>query len=97
MSRRGWVIGLQSRVESLAPYNIMLPAYPVIMEWISTFYERGLQGRAAGVIGLISRTFTVALASATVAFISGPTPYFAFSASISVTAILVALLLPSGR
>jgi len=27
---------------------VMLPAYPVIMEWISTFYEKEVQGEAAG-------------------------------------------------
>jgi len=76
---------------------VMLPGYPIIMEWISTFYERDLQGKAAGIIGLISRVFTVVLASAAVAFLSGPTHYFAFLASLSAVAVLVALLLPSDR
>ena len=86
-------------VQTLIPIAglVMLPAYPVIMEWISTFYEKDLQGKATGVIGLISRVFTVALASAAVAFLSGPTHYFAFLASLSAVAILVALLLPSDR
>ncbi len=86
-------------VQTLIPLAglVMLPAYPVIMEWISTFYEKGIQGKAAGVIGLVSRVFTVALASAAVAFLSGPTPYFAFLAALSAIAIAVAALLPGGR
>ncbi len=76
---------------------VMLPAYPVIMEWISTFYERDIQGRATGVLGLISRIFTVVLASIAVVFLSGPAPYFAFLASLSAIAIIVAILLPGNR
>ena len=76
---------------------LMLPAYPVIMEWVSRFHEERVQGSAAGFIGLISRVFTVFLASLAAAFIGGPTQYFLFLAALSATAILVALLLPSDR
>lgn len=86
-------------VQTLIPLAglVMLPAYPVIMEWISTFYRREVQGSAVGLLGLVSRVFTVTLASAATAFLSGPKPYFAFLASLSAAAILVALLLPGDR
>lgn len=45
----------------------------------------------------MGRVFTVALASAAVAFLSGPTPYSAFLAALSAIAIAVAALLPHGR
>ena len=76
---------------------VMLPAYPVIMEWISTFYEKSLHGGASGFIGLVSRVFTVALATAAVAFIGRPSSYFAFLAMLSLAALATALMLPGDR
>ena len=76
---------------------LMLPAYPVIMEWVSRFHEARVQGSAAGFIGLVSRVFTVVLASLAAAFIGGPTQYFLFLAALSTAAIIVALLLPGDR
>lgn len=76
---------------------LMLPAYPIIMEWITTFHPREVHGSASGFIGLVSRIFTVALASLAVYFVSGPSRYFTFLATLSVAAFAVAMLLPGDR
>ncbi len=73
---------------------LMLPAYPLIMEWISRFYPKDLHGSASGFIGFVSRIFTVALASAAVFFIESPRSYFAFLAALTVIAFIIAQLLP---
>lgn len=73
---------------------LMLPAYPIIMEWISTFYPGRIHGGASGFIGFVSRIFTVALASAAVLFIGSPETYFGFLSTLILAAFLVSLLLP---
>ena len=73
---------------------IMLPAYPIIMEWISTYYPKTIHGASSGFIGFISRIFTVTLATAAVAFTSSTTAYFTFLAAASTAALATALLLP---
>ncbi|BAA81281.2 putative MFS transporter [Aeropyrum pernix K1] len=86
-------------VQTLIPLAglVMLPAYPVIMEWISTYYDKRLQGKAAGAIGFVSRILTVSLASAATLFLSSPSAYFTFLAVLSTIAFAIALLLPSDR
>lgn len=76
---------------------IMLPAYPLIMEWISTFHEKEVQGRATGFIGLVSRLFTVVLAAAATFFIESPAEYFAYLTLLGVAAAIIAFKLPGGR
>lgn len=73
---------------------LMLPAYPVIMEWVSRFYPGEVHGSASGLIGLSSRILTVALASMAVLFIDSPRSYFLFLALLSACALGVSLLLP---
>ena len=73
---------------------LMLPAYPVIMEWVSRFYPGEVHGSASGLIGLSSRVLTVALASVAVLFIDSPRSYFLFLALLSACALGVSLLLP---
>ncbi|MCE4604065.1 MAG: MFS transporter [Aeropyrum sp.] len=72
---------------------VMLPAYPIIMEWISTFYPKEIHGAASGFIGFVSRIFTVVLASIAVVFIDSPTSYFAFLSTLSALALLTAMML----
>ena len=76
---------------------LMLPAYPIIMEWISTFYPKRIHGSASGFIGFVSRIFTVALAMVAVVFIGSPHSYFAFLASLTMIALIVSLLLPRDK
>lgn len=76
---------------------LMLPAYPIIMEWISTFYPKRIHGSASGFIGFVSRIFTVALAVVAVVFIGSPYSYFAFLASLTMIALIVSLMLPSDK
>ncbi len=73
---------------------VMLPAYPVVMEWISTFHPKEIHGGASGFIGLVSRLFTVTLASAAVLFTGSPGSYFAFLALLALAAVAIALMLP---
>ncbi|MCE4601305.1 MAG: MFS transporter [Desulfurococcales archaeon] len=76
---------------------LMLPAYPIIMEWISTFYPRKVHGSASGFIGFVSRIFTVILASVAVFFIESPRSYFSFLGTLAIVAFIVALLLPGDK
>ncbi len=76
---------------------LMLPAYPIIMEWISTFYPREIHGSSSGFIGFVSRIFTVVLASVAVAFIGSPRNYFSFLAVLTLGALIFALMLPGEK
>ncbi len=76
---------------------LMLPAYPIIMEWISTYYPTALHGGASGFIGLVSRLYTVTLASAAVVFTGSPRSYFTFLALLALAALLVSLKLPGDK
>ncbi len=76
---------------------VMLPAYPIIMEWISTYYPKDIHGASSGFIGFISRIFTVTLATAAVAFTHSTASYFGFLALASGAALAVSLLLPPDK
>ncbi|MEB3780397.1 MAG: MFS transporter [Desulfurococcales archaeon] len=76
---------------------LMLPAYPIIMEWIATYHDPRLHGSATGFIGLTSRILTVVLASSAVALLESPVSYFTFLAVLSLLAFIIALLLPVNR
>jgi major facilitator 4 family protein len=76
---------------------LMLPAYPIIMEWVSRFHDPRAQGSAAGFIGLVSRVLTVTLASAAALFTGSPETYFLYLAALSAAGLAISLLLPSGR
>lgn len=73
---------------------LMLPAYPIIMEWISRFYPEDVHGSASGLVGLASRVLTVALAGVATLFIDSPLMYFAFLALLAGAALVLGLLLP---
>ncbi len=88
-------IGVLSLIPLLGLF--MLPAYPIIMEWITTFHPKEVHGSASGLIGLVSRIFTVTLAAVAVYFIVSATRYFIFLSVLSIVAFLVALLLPGDR
>lgn len=92
--RTSW-LGVMTLIPALG--LIMLPAYPIIMEWISTFYPVRIHGSSSGFIGFVSRIFTVTLATVSIFFIGSPTSYFAFLASLAAAALMAAVLLPSDR
>ena len=73
---------------------VMLPAYPIIMEWISTYYPREIHGGSSGFIGFVSRIFTVLLATVAAVFTYSPRAYFLFLTTVTIAALVIALLLP---
>ena len=76
---------------------VMLPAYPMIMEWISIFYPKEIHGGAPGFIGLVSRLFTVILASIAIFFTGSPRSYFTFLAILALAAAVIAFILPRSK
>lgn len=73
---------------------LMLPAYPIIMDWIGKFHEKEVHGSAAGFVGLVSRAISVALMFLATAFIYSARVYFAFLTAVILIALIFALLLP---
>ncbi len=73
---------------------LMLPAYPVIMDWIGRFHEKEVHGSAAGFVGLVSRAISVALMFLATFFIYSAKVYFAFLTAVILLAMLFAFMLP---
>jgi len=73
---------------------LMLPAYPIIMDWIGKFHEKEVHGSATGFVGLISRAISVALMLAATSFISNARVYLAFLTAIVLVALMFAMILP---
>ena len=76
---------------------IMLPAYPIIMEWISKFYAKSRQGVASGFMAFISRIFSVVFTLSAIVVIATVTYYFVFLAMLILVAALFTFLLPKDR
>jgi hypothetical protein len=72
----------------------MLPAYPIIMDWIGKFHEKEVHGSATGFVGLISRAISVALMLAATSFIFNARVYLAFLTAIVLVALMFAMILP---
>ncbi len=73
---------------------LMLPAYPIIMDWIGRFHEKEVHGSAAGFVGLVSRAISVTLMFLATAFIYSARVYFAFLTAVILLAMVFAMLLP---
>ncbi|WP_456371019.1 MFS transporter [Geoglobus sp.] len=73
---------------------LMLPAYPIIMDWIGRFHEKEVHGSAAGFVGLVSRAISVALMFLATFFIYSAKVYFAFLTAVILIAMLFAFMLP---
>ena len=73
---------------------IMLPAYPIIMDWIGKFHEKDVQGSATGLVGLVSRVISVSLTLAAVWFIFSTAVYFAFLTVALLVAFVFSIVLP---
>ncbi|WP_457591823.1 MFS transporter [Geoglobus sp.] len=73
---------------------LMLPAYPIIMDWIGRFHEKEVHGSAAGFVGLVSRAISVALMFLATAFIYSARVYFGFLTAVILLAMVFAMLLP---
>ncbi|AFA40031.1 major facilitator 4 family protein [Pyrobaculum oguniense TE7] len=76
---------------------LMIPAYPVIMDWIAKFYKKEHQGSATGFVGLISRAISVMLMFIAPRFIYDVRLYFLFLTSSIFVAFVLSLLLPNDR
>ncbi len=73
---------------------LMLPAYPIIMDWIGKFHEKEIHGSATGFVGLVSRALSVTLTVTAVYFIWSARVYFTFLAILIIVAFGFALVLP---
>ncbi len=76
---------------------LMLPAYPLIMDWIGRFHEKSIQGSATGFVGLVSRAISVFLMFVAPYFIYSARAYFAFLTVVVLVAFLFTLILPDDR
>lgn len=76
---------------------LMLPAYPIIMDWIGKFHEKEIQGSATGFVGLVSRAISVAMMFSAPYFIHSAGVYFSFLTAIVATAFIFALFVPNDR
>ncbi|RLI77551.1 MFS transporter [Archaeoglobales archaeon] len=76
---------------------LMLPSYPIIMDWIGKFHERDVHGSATGFVGLISRAISVALMLVATSFIFNARIYLAFLTAIFVVALVFAMMLPKDQ
>jgi len=76
---------------------LMLPAYPIIMDWIGKFCGREVHGSATGFVGLTSRVLSVALTLGAMYFISHARLYFSYITVPVLTAFALTLLLPNDR
>ena len=76
---------------------IMLPAYPIIMEWISKFYVKSRQGIATGFMAFVSRIFSVVFTLSALVVIASVSYYFLFLAALIFGAVLFTWFLPRDK
>lgn len=76
---------------------LMIPAYPLIMDWIGRFHAKEIHGSATGFVGFISRIISVALMLLAPNFIGSAKLYFVFLAIATALAFFFALMLPNDR
>ena len=76
---------------------VMLPAYPIIMEWISKFYVKSHQGIATGFMAFVSRIFSVVFTLSALVVIASVTYYFLFLAVLIFGAVIFTILLPRDK
>ncbi|MEM3907914.1 MAG: MFS transporter [Nitrososphaerota archaeon] len=76
---------------------IMLPAYPIIMDWISEFYVKSRQGIATGFMAFVSRIFSVVFTLSALVVISSVSYYFIFLAILILGAVIFAWILPKDK
>jgi len=76
---------------------LMIPAYPIIMDWISRFNKKDVHGSATGFVGLISRIVSVSLTFSAMFFIGSSRLYFSFLTISLVLAFIISLMLPKDK
>ena len=73
---------------------LMVPAYPIIMDWIGRFHGKEVQGSATGLVGLVSRIISVSLTLAAAWFIFSTSVYFLFLTAAVAAAFVCSMMLP---
>ena len=76
---------------------VMLPAYPIINEWISKFYSTDKQGIASGFMAFVSRVLSVVFTLSALVVLSTVTGYFLFLAVLILGAVVFTFLLPKDK
>lgn len=76
---------------------LMLPAHPIIMDWIGRFHKQEHLAKATSFVGLISRVIDVILTISASGFISSQKEYFTFLISPISPAFIMAIIMPNDR
>ncbi len=76
---------------------VMIPAYPILMEWIGKFHPPELHGSSTGFVGLVSRVVSVSLLLTAPYLIGSAQTYLQFIAALLLLAFIFTLLLPNDR
>jgi Major Facilitator Superfamily. len=76
---------------------LMIPAYPILMEWIGRFHPRELHGSSTGFVGLVSRVLSVSFLLTAPYFIRSANMYLLFISTLLFLAFIFTLLLPNDR
>ncbi|WP_333638887.1 MFS transporter [Pyrobaculum aerophilum] len=76
---------------------LMIPAYPLLMDWIGKFHKKEIHGSASGFIGLLSRIISVIMLLIAPNFINNAINYILFISSLILVAFLITLLLPNDK
>jgi major facilitator 4 family protein len=76
---------------------VMLPAYPIINEWISKFYSTDKQGVASGFMAFVSRVLSVVFTLSALVVLSTVEGYFLFLAVLILGAAIFTFLLPMDK
>jgi len=76
---------------------VMIPAYPILMEWIGRFHPPELHGSSAGFVGLVSRVISVSLLLTAPYLIGSAQTYLLFIAALLALAFIFTLTLPNDR
>ncbi len=76
---------------------LMLPAYPIIMDWIARFHSSEHLARATSFVGLVSRIIAVIITLSASAFISSTKKYFTFLLISISLAFIASLIMPNDR
>jgi major facilitator 4 family protein len=76
---------------------VMIPAYPILMEWIGRFHPPELHGSSTGFVGLVSRVISVSLLLTAPYLIGSAQTYLLFIATLLALAFIFTLTLPNDR
>ncbi len=73
---------------------LMIPAYPILMDWIEKFHKKEVHGSATGFVGLVSRIISLSLTFLAGDFIYSASVYFIFLTISVLGALIFVMILP---